>query len=271
MNGIKWFVYSNFWVALNVVAFYAYCTFILKISYDFFYGFLVFFATLFAYNFQRFLKISGQKNESQLSERHIWIANNQRQILILSMIGLLGMIIFAGLVLPLKLMLFSLPALLIVLFYARKNKNVKGVRNIPFLKIFIISLVWVFVVFIIPTQIEGWGFSMIPVDLLLIVYFFTFLLCIPFDIRDINHDKNHLKTLPVILGVNGSKMLAIVVMLIISIYTLNVDLWSMTITGIIVIITLILTDEKRSELFFTGWIDGMFSVLMLLQILIDAL
>lgn len=271
MKGIKWLVYSNLWVSINVVALYVFSMLIIEDQIDLYYSGLIFFATLFAYNFQRYLKITGEKVDSYKSERHQWIGEHQLLIQVLSVAGFLGMSILSLVLLPIEMLLLSLPALIIVLFYTRGSKDLKAIRNIPLLKIFVISLVWLFVTLIIPSQIKGWNIRLIPVDLSVIIYLFVFIMCIPFDIRDVSHDRNRIKTIPVVVGVNGSKIIAISLMVTIMVYSVTVELWSMVITGVAAVVSLILSNENRSELFFAGWVEGLFAVLMLLQILIQVI
>ena len=46
-------------------------------------------------------------------------------------------------------------------------------------------------------------------------FLFVFLITIPFDIRDIKYDNNNLKTIPLSLGIQKSKLLSIFTLLLI--------------------------------------------------------
>ncbi len=271
MNGIKWFVYSNLWVSINAVAFYLFTINVLDIEVNYEYALLLFFATLFAYNFQRFLKITGEVSLKKNSERHVWIDRNQLTIQALSVLGLVGMTVFSIRILPFELMLASLPALLVVMFYTRKNEKLRAIRKLPFLKIFVISLVWTFTAAVVPLLLIEWNWNSSSLIFLVLLFLFVMILCIPFDIRDRELDKEQLKTLPVVLGVKGSKILSISLMMIIAIASLFLQVWSLSLVALSVIPSLMATNEQRSELFFTGWIEAQFLVLLLLQWAIDVI
>lgn len=270
-KGIKWIVYSNIWVSLNVVALYFFVTMVSTISFSCSYSILVFFSTLFAYNFQRLLKNAGSGSNPKLSERHHWIREHQQLIKLLSAIGFLGMAILGFYELPLELILSSIPAFIIVLFYTRKNDSLKALRNLPFMKIFMISIVWVFVVLLIPFLMHDNKITDIPLILLVVTFLYVFLLCLPFDVRDISVDRERLKTIPVVLGVAGSKMLGIGIMLVIALLSYRVGYWGMVWVSLSIIPSLLLTSENRKELFFSGWIEGQFILLLLLQYFVEVI
>lgn len=270
-KGIKWLVYSNVWVSANVVALYTFITMVTTIPFSSPYALLVFFSTLFAYNFQRLLKTSGSASNPKFSDRHDWIEDKQLLIMVLSVIGFVGMSVLALYELPFELLLSSIPALIIVVFYTRRNDELKALRNLPFLKIFLISIVWLFVVLIIPVLLNMGKLSDVPKDLFMITFLYVFLLCIPFDIRDVAVDRGRLKTIPIVLGIRGSKVLGVILMLIIALMSYFGGYSGMILVSISVIPSIIFSNESRRELFYSGWIEGQFVILLLLQILVDVI
>lgn len=270
-KGIKWIVYSNLWVALNVVAYYLVVVLITDLSVDYLYAPLLFLATVFAYNYQRLLKNESARENDFYSERHIWIENNQQFIKLLTILSGAGAIVISIFMLPLELMLMSVPALIIVMLYARKRDSLSALRNVPFLKILLISLVWDFVVLVLPLLLAREDFGIDEFGLSIQLLIFLIVMCIPFDIRDRKIDLGKIKTLPVVLGVKKSKYLAIVLMLTFGIWGAIDGVYSFSLITIIAVTSLIYTNETRKELFFTGWIEGHFLLLMLLQILIEVI
>lgn len=73
-----------------------------------------------------------------------------------------------------------------------------------------IASVWVVVLFVFPAINEGVSFYPILPDLIA-YFFFIIALTIPFDIRDLSYDDPKQKTLPMVVGVVGSKILAVVI------------------------------------------------------------
>jgi 4-hydroxybenzoate polyprenyltransferase len=97
---------------------------------------------------------------------------------------------------------------LLSLLYAVK------LRDIPYLKIYLIAASWCFSTILL-TVLE----NKLIVDLEIILsmigrFFFIVAITIPFDIRDVNFDKKRLKTLPILFGVERSKKIALIMLLL---------------------------------------------------------
>lgn len=270
-SGVRWLVYSNIWVSINVVSYYIFVALLLNLTIDYRYASLLFLSTLFAYNFQRLLKNPRSTSSGHASERHLWIGEHQSSIKALTVVGAIGSAVLAIWILPIYLIVLSLPALIIVLFYTRRNENQAALRNIPLAKILLISGVWVFVVLFVPLFLLKvqllWSIANLAVPMLLYVC----VLCIPFDIRDRKVDQGRLKTLPVVVGVKMSKQIGIANMVAISIWAVFSGVYAFALVSLFVIPSLIITSEDRKELFFTGWIEGQFMVLLLLQLLVEVI
>lgn len=265
LKGIKWFVYSNLWISFNVVAFYLYCSDVLNLKVVPVYAVLIFLGTLFAYNFQRLLKDKGDFEKAVKSERHQWIHSHQNLITFLSVFS--GLISFSlGIyILPLNLLLLSAPFIVVVLFYARSDRRLKSLRNLPVAKIFLISIVWVFAVIGLPVLGARWPLMMVDWVVLILAFAYVFVLCIPFDIRDVRVDKETVKTIPSLMGVEKTKVYTVI--LIIGMITLAnyFEMYSMCISLGVIACSVGLSNEKRRELFFTGWLDGQFLLLFMLH------
>lgn len=271
VKGIKGFVYSNIWVAINVVSLYLFVALHLDLPVDFRYAGLLFWATLFAYNFQRLLKNVNSASYLIRSERHLWIEENQTLIQFLAGVGALCTLLFSIWILPPVLILLSVPALVIVMFYTRRNENMTALRNIPLLKIFLISIVWVFVVLIIPLLLLEKPINSGDLQFGILLFLFVAVLCIPFDIRDRKVDVGKLKTIPVVLGEKRSKYLAAFVMLGTALWAFFNEIFAFPLVSFFVIPSLIYTNEERSELFFAGWIEGQFLLLLLLELVVEVI
>lgn len=168
------------------------------------YLFLIFFATLFEYNLHRLITIWNSP-EALESQKHNWVKKNKTWFYILVFISVLGFSI-AVLCAKLKVLLSLAPLAALTLFYStpfgKKGEQLFRLRQIPYLKVFLISLVWAMVTTLLP-QIE----SDIPFDLtnisLIIAerFFFILAITIPFDIRDMSTDKeSQLRTIPLKYG-----------------------------------------------------------------------
>ncbi len=84
-----------------------------------------------------------------------------------------------------------------------------GLRTIPFVKIFIISLVWT-VSTILLLVIENNILITVNIIFHIIARFlFVFAITIPFDIRDLSYDIGKVRTIPLVFGVLKAKYFAV--------------------------------------------------------------
>lgn len=228
---------------------------------EFWYGAMLFFGTLFIYNFQRFLRFKEISNSK--SSRHQWIINNKKKLyfLIISS-GLGATITFYFLVSNTIALLVLLIVCLVSLLYAyRFNSKTATVRELPYLKIHIIALSWTLLSFVWPVINSDLPFTFNIFWTCVAVYLYFIGITIPFDIRDLPYDLKRQKTLPQLLGVNRSKILAIVLLFIsalILIITHPVSVFNpfLYITYIVQLLLLVKADTSSKELLFSGGIDG---------------
>ncbi len=144
-------------------------------------------------------------------------------------------------------------------------------RNIHYLKIFLIAYVWASATVIFPMLHEELIIQTPKIIALFFErFFFTLAITIPFDIRDKEGDKRvGLNTLVSLLSTQNSKILALFLLLIciFLIYYFHTDYFFYF--GIIYILTAFLiigSSTKRSEWYFTGFIDGLFVLEFLILI-----
>ncbi|MBA3682485.1 MAG: UbiA family prenyltransferase [Bacteroidetes bacterium] len=182
------------------------------------YLFIIFFATIFEYNLHRLITIitnPGSLND----EKHSWVKDNKIAFYVLVSTSILGFIIAAALAKKIVLItLFPLGA--ITLFYSlpvfKTKKIIFRLREIPCLKIFLISIVWAATTILLPIIESGETFGKWHVVTMLIERFiFVFAITIPFDIRDMKSDENAgLQTIPLIIGEKRSLQLANIYMIL---------------------------------------------------------
>jgi 4-hydroxybenzoate polyprenyltransferase len=143
------------------------------------------------------------------------------------------------------------------------------IRNIPFLKTFIVAATWTIVVAYIPMvlisiPIEG------SIGWIVSEFFFLLSLSILFDLKDIEKDKLlEIKTIPIALGFNNTKMLSIGLMAIrlVPLYLTNALFTHEWIISFIAIsCILFLLTKKRGELFYMLTLDGIMLIKLFLFI-----
>ncbi len=145
----------------------------------------IFLATLFAYNFQRLHRI--KKGMSVTSERLNWIKNQRNALTIINVIAGLGMVII-GITFDPKLGVLLLPIGMVSLWYVKGLGSIPPLRNIPYIKVFIIGLTWSVTTVGLPIM----TFKELPdftTVLFVLVFYFVVTQTIPFDMRDRKLDQ----------------------------------------------------------------------------------
>jgi 4-hydroxybenzoate polyprenyltransferase len=142
----------------------------------------------------------------------------------------------------------------------------KRLRDIPYLKIILISMVWAFVCVILPLSIVGRGWGLPESLMFLEKALFIFALTIPFDIRDITWDaQTGVKTIPISVGTSKAKRWAtyaiissfsiVFILSYFGVYTLNQYIaLSISLTSSVFLIHK--TKADKPNYFFYGLIDG---------------
>lgn len=172
----------------------------------------VFCSTVLAYNLIRVMERS--RTQPFLD---IWTRSSRRPLLLLNAACMVGLVT-VSFSLNLEGLMLLIPFFLLTLFYVYPgNKKFKGLRSLPGLKLFVISLVWAgvtvlfpFVVNYLPMHEGEW---LVFVQRFLLIMAIT----IPFDLRDMQFDAEELATLPQALGPKASKVIALGALVLFSI------------------------------------------------------
>ena len=180
---------------------------------------LVFFATLFAYNFQRLDRLL-RPSEEPSSNLHLWLRHHRKGLITLTIISGLALLALLFLM-PLRVALllgpFGLLSIGYTLKYVYRKGDRMGLRDVPRLKIYLIALTWMGATAILPMIYEAdWPVVGEPRFFLHALERFAFVLAItiPFDIRDLKYDASWRQTIPQLLGVKGARWLAVLCLVV---------------------------------------------------------
>lgn len=218
------------------------------------------------YNGQRLFKAKSLEQTPWLA----WVDVNKKGLLILSVCC----VICAGVV------FFRLPKIqpityailgvsgFISTFYVLKIRGV-NMRQIPHLKIHLISLSWVAVIILLP-GINGVYYSNTKEWLIwasVAHYMYVLAVTIPFDIRDLKYDIPEQRTIPQVIGVVPSKLLSllllvgftIIMLVVVDPYLLLNPMFLLSV--FIQIVLVMFMNEKRSDIYCAGLIDGAIALL----------
>jgi 4-hydroxybenzoate polyprenyltransferase len=182
------------------------------------YLFIIFFATLFEYNIHRFITVITN-NEALNSDKHKWVKENKKMFYLLVLISVIGFIYVCAMA-KRRVLVTLAPIAILTLFYSLpvvgNKKNIFRLREIPYLKIFLIAFVWSLSTILLPIIQSNVTINKSQIIVMLVErFFFVFSITIPFDVRDIDADRQAgLKTIPLVLNENKSLYLSYVSLLV---------------------------------------------------------
>lgn len=172
----------------------------------------VFFGTLCEYNLNSFLLIARRKILPK-GERFDWIRSNKSCVVFLFLTSLAGVILTCLYLQTSVFLLFVIGATILFLYSTPvffSSRKYFSLRDIKFLKIFLISFVWAFVTIAIPfckVASERSFFEFIT--LFIERFLFIFAITIPFDIKDMEQDRvQKLRTIPTMIGAERANQLS---------------------------------------------------------------
>lgn len=169
-----------------------------------------FFSTLVAYNFIKYCEIG-------LTIQLLKKRKTLKLIYLLTIVSLIICLLlipkFSILELIIIFIVFSF-TVLYILPTNSINREKKNLRNIPGLKIFIVSTVWSLLIVLLPI-IDSYD----KTDVIIFIYFmqifiYVFVAILPFDIRDLNLDIKILNTVPQNIGIQSTRNLGFVLLFI---------------------------------------------------------
>lgn len=206
------YINSSIHVALAVCALTRISEFYFGIPNNVFLDCFIFFGTITGYNFVKYAGIAKWQ--------HKRLTGSLKIIQLFSLMSFCGMVYFGSQV-EFKTLLWVIPFALLTLFYAVPTVKgfAKNLRNIPSVKIIIIALVWAGITVLLPAFDErtynlGTNNNVFVALVFIQRLLFVIVLTLPFDIRDLRLDNKNLQTIPQVIGVEKTKKLGFILLLI---------------------------------------------------------
>ena len=217
----------------------------------------VFFSTIISYNAIRFINIDKIRDISAA-----WITSYKSELIMLNIISLIGLIMTTYL-LNFKALLLLLPFVLSTSLYISPFKLWKlNLRDVPGLKLFLISFSWAGVTVLFPIVQNELEISKNIILLFFERFLFLLAITIPFDIRDIDYDSPKISTLPQVIGIRKSKMVGIIsliLFILIGYYRLAYFGDTMLVIFIMAILSSILigfSSKNQSNYYSSFWVEA---------------
>lgn len=262
----KFFLSSNIFVSLCVVALSLSSSLILETDGIYLIPF-IFFSTLFSYNFQRLVRYNSN------AVQWVKLDTDRKQTLFISVLSFIPMLYYSFSLSVSSLGLIFIASLLTLLYPIRFSfLNNRSIRELPLLKVFLISFVWSLVsVGLLLTESNSYEKTE-SIILFLSRFFFVLAITIPFDIRDLKYDHPSMLTMPQLLGIKRAKLLALSSLTVFFILSLNLYnivgfskslLLALFICFLVSAFLIYKSDEKKNDFFFSFWVEGL-SILMFL-------
>jgi hypothetical protein len=232
---------------------------------------LVFFATMFIYASHRLVGLfsvkefleEGRFKVINTYKNHIWIYTG------IALLGLIYAFFQVNFRLQMALVVPGLISLGYVIPFLGRTKEKKGLRlrDLNWIKIFLIAIVWAYVTVILPileVRAVQWADLLILLERMV----FIFMITLPFDIRDLKVDDfNNVKTIPAVYGIPKtmqlvlfsflfSMLLVIINYAIIPSKPLYFALFGLSLSLTSTYIFIRISIDKTDDYYFTGLLDG---------------
>lgn len=210
---VVFFIESNLFIALVATFFTLETQLLLGLELQFHpYLFIIFFATFFDYNLHRLYTLKYSETALK-SDKYSWLNQHKKlfyTLMVLASLGFIACLFVADKRVIISLLPFAVSTIMYSIPLIPYHGRFIRLRDVPYMKAFIITLNWTFITFLLPyvkseTYISALDFTVINT----FRFLWIFALCLPFDIRDIESDVSYgLKTIPNQLGAKKSLLLA---------------------------------------------------------------
>ncbi len=259
-------LYGNFWIASCALAFYFQTTYLLNCYFDWTaLAGLTFFSTFFLYAIHRVVGINKLKQFVDVDRYHV-IAHFKPHIQFYAfMTGIASVYYFFKIDWIIQLALI-IPGILSLAYVLPILGDQKRLRDLAYIKIFLIAIVWSWVTVILPA-LEFNAFYSLPIALMALERaFFVFAITIPFDIRDLKVDEfSEVPTIPYKIGVAKSKQLGLLCVFIFALFGfanfwIGFYTWKTILTLLLSALTTAFmiqqSDPEKDDYFYSGLLDG---------------
>ncbi|TXD48824.1 hypothetical protein [Polaribacter sp. IC073] len=259
MKGLKLFfnfyINASIHVGLAVYAFVRITEQYLQISYNENFDFFVFFGTITGYNFVKYAGVAKLHHRS--------LAKHLKIIQVFSFVCFLAMCSF-GMQMPITTLLYIAPFTLLTVLYAVPFLSGfhKTLRQVSFLKIIVVAVVWAGFTVLIPSVAAGKEISLEVALLMLQRLLIVVVLILPFDIRDVKYDAISLQTIPKKIGIEKTKRvgLGLMIFALLIEYGINANDISKNVFMIfffVVLVFLMRSKTNQSKYYSSFWVESL--------------
>ena len=253
-NFFDFYLNASIHVAFAAFSFVKITEIYFELEYNNAFNYFIFFSTITAYNFVKYFGIAKFHHRS--------LTDDLKIIQVFSFICFLLMCYFGSQISIKTLFLLTGFGLLTVLYAIPFLSGFqKNLRNISYLKIIVVALVWAGVTVVVPIIDSHDILDYQKVSLLFVQRFLLVcVLILPFDIRDIKYDVISLQTIPRKIGIKNTKKLGFVLLLfalviefLISTQTTSKNIF--LVFSFAILLFLMRSKENQSKYYSSFWVE----------------
>ncbi|WP_299125646.1 hypothetical protein [uncultured Winogradskyella sp.] len=270
---LNFYINSSIHVALAVYALTWLTLIQFELDYDKNVLYFVFFATITGYNFVKYFGVAKFHHRSLAS----WL----KVIQIFSFVAFIAMCYYAFQLQFNTLIVLSIFGLITFLYaiplvpmkYFRDSQ--KNLRQIGGLKIYVISLVWMYTTVFLPLMDNGIDLNEDVVVTGLQRFIFVIVLMLPFEIRDLNYDSLKLATIPQKIGIKKTKIIGVFLLMVfflLDYFKDKLDGYTIVSTLIITFITLlfiVFSNKSQSKYYSAFWVESLPIVWLIILLMLS--
>lgn len=227
----------------------------------------VFCGTILAYSFIRAVQM-----DRLYPSLSLWIRSSARWLLAINIFALLGLV-YSAFQYSWHDLFFVFPFFVLTLFYVIPFRGtLRGFRNLPGFKLFLIAAVWSGVTVLFPIWVNDLSFDGKVWVTFVQRFLFVLAITVPFDIRDLQLDDPDLATLPQTIGVSKSKLLAIGALLVFALlffsgdYFMSWEQWSGMATALVSAGFILKAGVYQSRFYSGFWVEGIPILWLVLEV-----
>lgn len=249
------YIQASIHVAFSVYAFIRITEIYFGLSNNENLNYFVFFGTITGYNFVKYAGVAKLHHRS--------LTKDLKMIQIFSFFCFLALCYYMYQV-PIKTVYYTSPFILLTILYAVPFLSGfdKTLREVSYLKIVVVAVVWSGFTVLLPFVDAGKEVSLNLVLLMLQRFLIVVVLILPFDIRDVKYDAISLQTIPKKIGVKRTKKLGVTLMVISLVLEYLFSSVSMLkapfmIFFFLVIIFLMRSQKEQSKYYNSFWVESL--------------
>ena len=202
----NFYINASIHVALSVYSLLRITEFYFNLPYNENLNYFLFFGTITGYNFVKYVGVAKLHHKS--------LTNDLKIIQIFSFFCFLLMLFYAFRI-STNTLLLCLPFGFLTLLYTIPFLSgfSKNLRQISYLKIIVVALVWAACTVLLPVFDALNEISTKTIFIIIQRFLIVIVLILPFDIRDVKYDAISLQTIPKKIGVKATKRLGLALLL----------------------------------------------------------